>query len=178
MSKPEAPEPPPAVVLSVNAIIAGVFYRAGTALPFENENALPESLKPFVATAEAPPPEPAQRNIYDLPLSTRRQVRKLELAAAEKEWAEAQASIPLPEDVQAALEDSHAKHIGRLLKEAEVNAKLTDAALRGCAAGPAAPALREARRRLGKGSKLKTQARRNMLRKARERRNGSRRRRR
>jgi hypothetical protein len=177
MSKPEAPEPPPAVVLSVNAIIAGVFYRAGTALPFENENALPESLKPFVATAEAPPPEPAQSNIYDLPLSTRRQVRKLELAAAEKEWAEAQASIPLPEDVQAALEDSHAKHIGRLLKEAEVNAKLTDAAY--AAVQPAAaPALREARRRLGKGSKLKTQARRNMLRKARERRNGSRRRRR
>ena len=39
--------------------------------------------------------------------------------------------------MQAALEDSHAKHIGRLLKEAEVNAKLTDAAY--AAVQPAPP---------------------------------------
>ena len=117
------------VILSVKAIVGGVFFPAGIELPFENEGALPESLKPFIATAEAPAPEPVQRNIYDLPLSTRRQVRGLELAAAEKEWAEQQASEPLrEEDVAAALEDAHAARVGRAKAQLEHNQTVVDAA--------------------------------------------------
>jgi hypothetical protein len=95
-----APEQSSTLVLSANAIIGGVFFPAGDPLPFTSEADLPESLKPFVATAEAPPPEPPVRNIYDLPLSTRRQVRRLEMHAAHQEFAEQVASEPLPPETE------------------------------------------------------------------------------
>ena len=138
MSAPE--QPTTTLMLSVNCIHDGCFYPAGTPLPFTDESALPESLKPFVATAAAPPPEPVQRNIYDLPLSIRRQVGKLELAAAEKEWAEAQASEPLREDVAAALEDAHAAHVGRAKAQLKHNQDVVDAAYK-AAQAPEPPQL-------------------------------------
>jgi MoxR-like ATPase len=127
MSKPEASEPPPAVILTANAIIDGKFIRAGDPLPYEREEDLPEAMKAFIASGnEAPPFNPAERDIYSMHPAARRAVRKLEMQAAHKEFAEQIASAPLPEDVQAALEDSHNITIGRAKAQAEYNAKLTD----------------------------------------------------
>ena len=119
---------PGPIILSVNAIVNGTFFSAGTALPFTAESELPESLKPFIATAEAPPPEPVQRNIYDMSPPVRRQARRLEMHAAHQELAEQVASEPLPEDVQAALESEHDIAIGRAKAQAEYNQSVVDAA--------------------------------------------------
>ena len=137
MSAPE--QPTTTLMLSVNAIIGGKFYGAGTPLPFTDENDLPASLKPFRATGEEPSTQPVERNIYDLPLSVRRQVRKLELAAAEKEWAEAQAAAPLREDVAAALEAEHDIAIGRAKAQMAFNQSAIDNA-HAAAAAAAEPA--------------------------------------
>jgi hypothetical protein len=118
-----ATEQPPPIVLSVNCIHNGQFYGAGTAVPF-TETDLPAALRPFIATAAAPPPEPVQRNIYDLPLSARRQARRLEMHAAHQEFAEQVAAAPLPEDVQAALEAGRDLHIGKALAQAQYPARL------------------------------------------------------
>jgi hypothetical protein len=64
-------------------------------------------------------------------------VRKLELAAAEKEWAEAQAIEPLPPETAEVLQAEHDLRIGAALKQAEVSAQLVDAAYE--AAQPAHP---------------------------------------
>ena len=177
MSKPEAPEPPPAVVLSVNAIIGGVFYAAGSALPFTSESDLPTSLKAFVATGNETPFQPAERNIYDMSPPLRRQARRLEMHAAHQEFAEQVAAAPLPEDVQAALEAEHDIAIGRARAQGEYSQRLSDETckhLRGRGGSEGNPILRAQRRRMGARAECQTQAGRNMLRKARERRNGSR----
>jgi hypothetical protein len=98
-------------MLTVNTVIDGKFYAAGDPLPFKDESAVPVSLRPFLASEAAPPSEPPTRNIYDLPLALRRQVRGLELAAAEKAWVEQQASEPLPSDVAEALQDAHDRSV-------------------------------------------------------------------
>ena len=125
------------ITLTVNAIVNGAFFSAGAPLPFKDENELPETLRPFVASEAAPPPEPVQRDIYDLPLSIRRQVRGLERTAAEKAWAEQQASEPLREDVAAALEAEHDTAIGLAKAKAQYNQDVVDAAYE--AAQPAPP---------------------------------------
>ena len=168
-----ASEPPPAVILTVNAIVGGVFFHAGTPTPYASEADLPASLKPFVATAEAPPPEPVERNIYDMPLSLKRQVGKLQLAAAEKAWAEKQAAEPLRQDVAAALEDAHDRSVSIAKAQKKYNDRLTDAAYaQATARGRTDPALRQTWWRMGPRRTRKTQARRNRVREARERRNG------
>jgi hypothetical protein len=124
MSEPKTAEP---LVLSVNAIINGQFFSAGTPLPFTDESALPESLKPFVAGPDAPKPfDPSVRNIYDLSPLARREVRRLESIAAEKEWAQQVADEPLPPETAAALEASHELHIGRAKAQAEYSQRLSD----------------------------------------------------
>jgi hypothetical protein len=95
-------------------------------LPYANEADLPPSLQPFIACEGAQPLPPPERNIYDLPSSVRRQVRGLELAAAEKEWAEEQASEPLREDVAAALRAKHDLSIGKALAQAKYNQDAID----------------------------------------------------
>jgi hypothetical protein len=128
MSKPEASEPPPAVVLNVSAIVGGVFYGAGTPLPYENENDLLASLKPFIATGEEPSLQPVVRNIYDLSPAARRQVRQLEMQAAHQEFAEQVASEPLPPETAAALQASHNIAIRRARAQLEHNQTVIDAA--------------------------------------------------
>ena len=133
----EATEKRP-IILSVNCIHDGQFYRAGVALPFENENALPESLKAFIATGNETSFDPAERDIYaDLPRNTRRQVRRLEMQAAHQEFAEQVAAEPLREDVQAVLEAEHDIAIGRAKAQAQFNQDAVDAAH--AAAQPAQP---------------------------------------
>jgi hypothetical protein len=136
MAEPKPAEP---LVLSVNCIHDGRFYAAGTATPYTSEADLPLAMKGFIASEATPAPfDPSVRNIYgDMTPAARRQVRQLELAAAEREWFEEQAAEPLPEDVQAALEDSHAAYIARLKAEAEYDGKLADTAFQ--AAQPAPP---------------------------------------
>lgn len=95
-------------------------------MPFGSESDLPESLKPFIATAEAPPPEPVERNIYSS-WRAARQVDRLAKGIALQEAAEEIASEPLPEDVQAALEAEHNIAIGRAKAEAEYRQGLADA---------------------------------------------------
>ena len=124
---PAAEPPPQPVTLNVNCIVGGVFFHAGTPTPYATEADLPASLKPFVASEAAPPPEPVERNIYDMPLSLKRQVGKLQLAAAEKAWAEEQASEPLPPETAAALEAKHELHIGTALAQAKYNDDAVDA---------------------------------------------------
>ena len=123
MSEPNPAEP---LMLSVNAIINGTFFSAGTPLPFGSESELPESLRPFLATAAAPPPEPPVRNIYDMSPLVRRQARRLEMHAAHQEFAEQVASEPLREDVAAVLEAEHDTAIGRAKAEAEYHQRLSD----------------------------------------------------
>jgi hypothetical protein len=48
--------------------------------------------------------------------------------AAEKEWAQAEASAPLPPETREVLEDEHSARIGLLLKQAEVSARQIDEA--------------------------------------------------
>ncbi len=128
MSKTEAPEPPSAVILSVNAIIEGVFYRAGTPLPYQSEKDLPPNLQPFVATGQEPSLQPVMRNIYDLSPAARRQIRVHEAAAAEKAWAEQVADEPLPPETAEALQASHDIAIGRARAQLEHNQAVIDAA--------------------------------------------------
>ena len=108
-------------------------------MPFESRTALPESLRPFIASGNETPFEPIQRNIYDLAPAARRQVQQLELAAAEREWAEAQASEPLRPDVAAALAASHDIAIGRAKAQAQYNQDVIDAAYEQAAAEAAQP---------------------------------------
>jgi hypothetical protein len=128
MSKQASEQPPATIILNVNCIVGGVFHSARSPLPFTSENALPEALRAFIATAASPPPEPPTRNIYDMPLALRRQVRGLELGAAEKAWAEEQASEPLREDLRAALEDAHDRNVSTTKAQMEYNQGLSDAA--------------------------------------------------
>ena len=88
MSKQASKQHPAPVMLSVNAIIGGVFHSDGSALPFKNESDLPAALQPFVATGEEPSIQPPVRNIYDFmspPL--RRQAARRQAIAQEKDWA-------------------------------------------------------------------------------------------
>jgi hypothetical protein len=111
-------------MLSVNAIIDGKFYGAGTPLPFTSENDLPEVLRSFIATGEEASTQPVVRNIYDLHPAARRAVRRLEMHAAHQEFAEQVAAEPLPPETAAALEASHELHIGRAKAEAEYRTTL------------------------------------------------------
>jgi hypothetical protein len=91
-----------------------------------------------VATGDETPFDPSERDIYaDLPRNTRRQARRLEAIAAEREAAEAAFNTPLREDVQATLEDAHAAHIGRAKAQLEHHQAVVDAAYQ--AAQAAAP---------------------------------------
>jgi hypothetical protein len=124
MSAPE--QPTTALTLTVNSVIGGVFFPAGSALPFGSENDLPTALRPFIASEAAPPLPPPQRNIYDLPLSLRRQVHRLEKGIALREAAEEVASEPLPPETAAALQASHELYVGAALKQAELSAQRAD----------------------------------------------------
>ena len=126
MSKPEAPEPPPAVGLNVNAIVAGVFFLAGSALPFTSESGLPTSLRALVATAEAPPPEPFSRNIYDMSPSVRRQCVGLKCTPHIKNSRNRQRASRSRRRRLAALRAEHELHIGLARAQAEVNAHRVD----------------------------------------------------
>ena len=105
-----------------NAIIDGQF-------PFTDESALPAALRPFIATGDETPFDPSERNIYaDLPRNTRRQIRRLEAIAAEREAAEAAFNEPLPEGAAEVLEDMHAKHVGRAKAQMAFNQSAIDVA--------------------------------------------------
>jgi hypothetical protein len=77
-------------------------------------------LKPFIATGEEPSTQPVQPNIYELPLAIRHQVRGLELATAEKQWAS---------DLQKHWRDSAPAAAGA--KQSAAAAMLSDALRRG-----------------------------------------------
>jgi hypothetical protein len=119
------------------------FWQITARAAFGSESDLPESLRPFVATGdETPPFNPSERYIYaDLPRNTRRQVRKLEAIAQEKEAAEAEVDQPLREDLQAALEDAHAAHIGRAKAQMAFNQSAIDVAHEAAAAATEPPQL-------------------------------------
>jgi hypothetical protein len=106
------PEQPPAepIRLSTGAIVDGRYFAAGSVLPFTKEADVPENLRPYIATEEEILPPPV-RNIYDLPPHLRRQARQIQANVQWQDWAEAQASEPLPPDVAEVLQDSHDKYI-------------------------------------------------------------------
>ncbi len=117
------------VILTANCIIGGAFFPAGNELPFKDEGEVPISLKPFIATAEAPAPEPVQRNIYGPPpLAIKRQLHRLEKGIALQEAAEAEASEPLRRNLAAALEAEHDTAIGAAKAQARFNQDVIDAA--------------------------------------------------
>ena len=113
------------VRLSVNTVVDGRWFAAGEALPYASEAGLPAVLKPFIASGAELLPDPSDRDIY-LSNQARRQARRLEAIAEEKEWAEQQASEPLPPDVAAALQDSHDRYIGEALAQAKHNQSAID----------------------------------------------------
>jgi hypothetical protein len=147
---------PRPIILSANAIVNGQFIRAGDPTPYEREENLPEAMKAFVATGNETPFDPGERDIYALSPAARRAVRQYEAAAAEKAWAEEVADTPLPPETAAVLEDEHAAHIGRLLRQAEVNARLADDAYKQIAEEAAAKVIQFYVRRGGAWGRFKT----------------------
>ena len=147
MSK-KSEKPPEPIRLCENSIIAGVFYRAGEALPFEHVEDLPESLKGLVATEADPAPwTPAERNIYYRDDQgpepgeaviyqatgggqwVRRQAAQLASGLQEQIYAEqeAQAANKLSPELEEVLQDSHDKHIALTKAQMEASQRLTDA---------------------------------------------------
>jgi hypothetical protein len=125
----------------VNCIHNGQFYQAGAPTPYASEADLPAALRAFVATGGEPSTQPVERNVYDLPLSIRRQVREHERAAAEKAWAEEQASAPLRPDIAEALQDAHDRSIGLAKAQAQLNQDVVDAAYAAAEAAAEPPQL-------------------------------------
>ena len=55
MSETKTEQPPAEPIrLSVAAIIDGLYFRAGSAVPFETESDVPPNLKPYVITGKLP----------------------------------------------------------------------------------------------------------------------------
>ena len=130
MSKKSEPAEP--LRLRENAIVDGVFIRAGEPTPFARVEDLPESLKPLLADGSEEFYHPSERLIYDnpqpgpdpgvvyQPLSggqwVRRQARQAASISQEQIYAEeqAQADAALPIETQEALEAKHSGHIEKL----------------------------------------------------------------
>ena len=140
------PRPPPAgpIVLSVNAVIDGRFFRAGEPVPYADEKAVPDPLKPFITAAE-PDDEPEgapgirfqQGIIYRtdaqghiITKTGRRRAAELAHEAAVQAAAEAAAEDAqvLPDGVAEALQAEHDIRIGIALKTAELAAEQRDRA--------------------------------------------------
>ena len=85
-------------------------------------------MKPFVATGQEMPFNPAERDIYSMSPLARRAVRRLEMDAAHQEFAEAVASEPLPPETAEALRASHELHIGKALAQAKYDQDVVDVA--------------------------------------------------
>jgi hypothetical protein len=130
------PEQQP-IILSVNTVIDGVFYRAGDPLPVSAEN-LPDSLRPFVVTDSEPEPAEESKANFELGVTYQmtseghrgralgRQAAQLQ-ADAERQ-AEEELSTPLAPEIEEALEDQHEEAVGFQIAEAEIRAKWRDAA--------------------------------------------------
>jgi hypothetical protein len=122
----ETEQPPEPIRLSVASIVAGQYIGIGEPTPFMTESDVPQNLKPYIGGIRNEMlPHPSDRDIYLSP-QTRRQARRLEATAEEKDWAEQVASEPLREDVAAALPASHDIAIGKALAQAKYHQDAID----------------------------------------------------
>jgi len=130
-----------AILLTVNAVINGGWFGAGTPIPFETPEEVPEPLRPFIVSEPEAPEEPEEyrgdyqpNTVYLMNPAgpggrALREVAQLAGAAAEQEAAEeaAQAAAHLDEETAQILQADHDAAVAFQIKAAEVAQAQRDA---------------------------------------------------